>query len=367
MRHLLPSFKITFKPILTLSILLIFSSPTYPQQNSKSIDIICKALHEDSLFKEPIDTIIKKFQDRIISHSSYRNAKQYEGNGLTAIKMKMGNSNDLIKIKPFNVRLFDKFVPDTVLFYFNDKKLYKCALHFTSNSINVTDLYNTIAYRLGNTTNASNNGWSGPYWMDTSSDLTLYHNDKNFDEVRLEFETTENQYVEKPLSEDNHAALENQIKINRDGVGKGTFTMTLTHLENIIKSRTTMKKIEQQFSRWVSYGADNKLGYEYNDATKSMSIPLYQLYYESSIRNKDYIFKIEISKNIKNPIQYFQFTTFLNGYDLAMFKRSLIKNGYFLNENLTEIFHKITFQNRVRNLMITMRENLNGSYTIGIR
>lgn len=52
---------------------------------------------------------------------------------------------------------------------------------------------------------------------------------------------------------------------------------------------------------------------------------------------------------------------------LAQFKKSLSTNNYLINENLTEIFGKQTWQNVTKNLMVTIKANANGTYSIGIR
>lgn len=171
-----------------------------------------------------------------------------------------------------------------------------------------------------------------------------------------------NLQAQKPSSD----YLQNLINEDKQGKGNSTFSLTIGKLETLIKSGTKLKELETQFGEWTSYGSDNKLGFEWDDKTQDHTIPLFQIQYQTTIKNKYYTIGTEVINDLKNKIKYLEVTTELNGMQLAEFKKSLATNGYLINENLTSIFRKQTWQNKAKNLMVTIKAN-SRSYTIGIR
>lgn len=162
-------------------------------------------------------------------------------------------------------------------------------------------------------------------------------------------------------------SLKKQVSENRQGKGKGLFRVSLSTIENVILSHMKTPNLEQEFGSWETYGGLNNVELEYDDKTQDHTLPLFVINYESRTNNHYYKFKIEIERKMNNSIKYFELTTILNGMQLAEFKKSLAKNNYLLNENLTQIFHKLTYQSRSKALMISIKENSDNSYSIGIR
>jgi hypothetical protein len=199
-----------------------------------------------------------------------------------------------------------------------------------------------------------------------------FNNDKNkvvnayLDFITLtppESNIAENQTKERPVLD--YSTFENQIKTDRSGKGNSTFNISIAKLESIFILKTTLKGLEAQLGTWNSYGNLNNVGAEYDDNTKNFTIPLFQIHYETTVKNNGYLIEADVSKSLKNPVKELQITTTLNGYQLAQFKESLHAHGYLLNENLSETLNKLSYNNKARRL-ITIRYNENGSYTIGI-
>ncbi|MBS1771493.1 MAG: hypothetical protein JST82_01445 [Bacteroidetes bacterium] len=165
----------------------------------------------------------------------------------------------------------------------------------------------------------------------------------------------------------NHDKLESQIKVNRNGKGNSAFTLSLAKLENIIKSGTTAKALENQLGVWQSFASDNTVGYDWNDKTKEYDVPRLQLQYSTEVKNRSYVIRAEVPKDLTNNIKYLEIITIMNGMQVAEFKQSLRNNGYLENENLTKTFRKQTWQNKTKHLTITIKENSNDTHTIGIR
>lgn len=378
---LLSSVKITFKPILTLSIILIFTFPTYSQQNSKILSGLKIELKDKNLYLKPIDSILKKFNDKTLIQE--KKVLFADFRKITEAQKPQTAFDESIKVDLSGIKIFDSYTVSGISFYFNKSKLIRCWIQFELpiQSAKVRNSIDSIYNRLNQDFNLGYNGvetnladCSGYRWTDKYAEVDFLTSiSETYLQNGITSKTKPNTVylsIEMFNPTGGNPLLEEQtikIKNDRFGKGNGSFVPSLNKLESIIKSHTPLNLLERQFSQWSSYGAGNNLGYEYNDATNSMSIPLFQLHYESTIRNKSYIFKVEVSRSLKNPISYLEFITTLNGYELAMFKKSLIAKGYFLNENLTQIFHKTTFQNKLKKLMVTIKENSNGDYTIGIR
>ena len=158
-----------------------------------------------------------------------------------------------------------------------------------------------------------------------------------------------------------HDSLEALIKVDKQGKGNGTFS--LSKLTSIVKSKT-LKGLQDQLGTWNSNAADNKLGYEWNDKTKDHDIPNYQVTYESTIAKKFYTIDAEVPVKLEGVIKKLTVTVELNGMELAQFKKSLQNAGYLLNENLTQIYKKQAWQKK-GSPMITIRKNANGTVSIG--
>lgn len=165
----------------------------------------------------------------------------------------------------------------------------------------------------------------------------------------------------------NHDKLEGQIKVNRNGKGNSTFTLSLTKLESLIKSGTTAKALENQLGVWQSFASDNTVGYDWNDKTREYDIPRLQLQYNTEVKKQDYVIRAEVPKDLTNNIKYLEVISTMNGMQVAEFKQSLRNSGYLENENLTKTFRKQTWQNKAKHLTITIKGNTNGTHSIGIR
>lgn len=165
----------------------------------------------------------------------------------------------------------------------------------------------------------------------------------------------------------NHDNIESQIKVNRNGKGNSSFSLSLAKLESIVKKGTTVKALEAQLGTWQSFASDNTVGYDWNDKTREHDIPRLQLQYETVIKNWSYVIRAEVPKDLTNNIKYLEVISTMNGMQVAEFKQSLRNNGYLENENLTKTFRKQTWQNKSKHLTVTIKENRNGTHTIGIR
>lgn len=162
-------------------------------------------------------------------------------------------------------------------------------------------------------------------------------------------------------------SLKNLLAVDKKGKGNSGFNLTLSKLESIIKSGITLNSFENQFADWTSYSSDNDIGYKWDDNTKAHSIPFFQILYRTTIKDRYYIIRVEVVNDLKNKIDYLEIITELNGIKLAEFKKALSSNGYLINENLTSIFKKQTWQHKTKKLMVTIKSNANGTHSIGIR
>lgn len=352
MKTLTPSTKSFIRGLLTTLFSIIFIIPSYSQQNSKFLPIASNALNDHNLFGQQMEAVMEKFRNNIVD-------------GLIEYKVQSGEVDKLIKVIDHGVRVFDQS-PDTILFYFRNKKLYRCAFHFFLTSKNAHDLYTAIAYKFGNTITTADDGWNGPYWRDETSEMTLFYNDKNHDEIRLQFDTTVAKESTTVQVVDNTDLLQAPIKINRSGIGHSTFRLNVPTLERILAAKYTLKSVQNSFGQWYSFGADNSVGFEYNGKTNALDIPLYIVYYESTIGGKGYGFRIEIPHKLSNPIKYFEVIYELNGIQLAQLQKSLSENGYLFNEHLSYILQKRIFQNPKKKYMVSIKSNSNSTYSIGI-
>jgi hypothetical protein len=373
MKTLLSSFKITLKLVLTLSILLIIKSPLYSQQTSKILYLLQDKLKTNNLYFEPLDLVLA--QNVELKFIKYKNVTipYYTNNAESQHHETM--FDDLLKAAPDNLKLFDRYSVDTISYYFKKSKLVKFIYQFEmpgSGRGLSNDSFKSLYIQLNNDfksdkeameTNVA--GYLGYRWADDYVEVNLLAdilmpNAKNNALAYLSiemFNPTFNHLLEKQIA---------QIKVDRSGSGNGTFNISVDKLESIIKLHTTLKSLENQFGKWSSFGNLNNVEFQYDETNKSFSIPIFKIEYESSIKNKGYYFNAEVS-NLNDSVKYFEFTTTLNGIQLAEIKKSLAINNYLLNENLTSIFNKLTYQNRAKKLTISVKENKNNTYTIGVR
>ena len=162
-------------------------------------------------------------------------------------------------------------------------------------------------------------------------------------------------------------SLKNLIKEDRNGKGNSTFKLSLSNLENIIKSRTTLKGLEGHLAEWTSYNSNNDIKFSWDDKTQDHTIPIFKIQYETNMLRKYFVIRTEVTNDLRNRIEYLEVIGELNGMQLAEFKKSLSSNGYLINENLTSIFRKQTWQHKAKDLMVTIKANPNGTCSIGIR
>jgi hypothetical protein len=153
------------------------------------------------------------------------------------------------------------------------------------------------------------------------------------------------------------------IKSNRQGKGSGSFRLTLGFLEAEV-NHVTLKKFELQLGEWTSYGTDNGVEYEYNNKTKDHDLPLFIIDYESKINGMYYTFNSWVPLKVGNYIKEFEVIATINGYQLGLFKKSLQSKGYVINENLSDIFNKQTWENK--NFTVLVSRNPNASCSIKI-
>lgn len=382
MKTLITFFKIACKTILFFLICLDFISPAYSQQNSKIVNSLQGELKDKKLYFELVDSVAKKFeQEKIVIE---RNSILPDFRKVPESRHHETSFENLIKVIPTNLKLFNQYKIDTISFYFIQKKLVKCWYQFDlpTKGYNSRDkAVDSIYSKLNHSFNLGYDGvetniadYRGYRWTDDYAEVNFLtdipippnmivgpsHIDLSKAYLSIEFfkSAERNQLLEKQSQ---------LIKKDRVGQGNNSFTFSINKLENIIKSRSLLKTVEHQFGHWTSYGAFNQVQYEYDDQTNAFTSPLFRLHYESKIGRRNFTFVFELQKNLNNPITYFEVTTILNGLQLAEFKNSLTANNYLLNENLTRILNKLAFQNRAKKSMITIVEKYNGEYTIGIR
>jgi hypothetical protein len=147
----------------------------------------------------------------------------------------------------------------------------------------------------------------------------------------------------------------------------GAFILTISNLENIILVKTTLKQLERQLGKWESIGASNNFAIEWDDKKQEHTIPLFQIQYETSFKERFYSIKTDVSKKLTNEIKYIEVRTFLGGLELAKIKKTLSTKNYLFNEVLTNMHGKQTWQNEAKKLTVTIDYNFDGSYTIGMR
>jgi hypothetical protein len=324
-----------------------------------------------------MDSIIKKFKGNIVYHKKNLNLS----NDPKYLIQPNTNTiyDELITILPTDIIMFHLYRPDTIYFYFKAKRLVKGHYHFiVDRNAAENNIADTLDLKLGQSQAGGDyKGLHYILWDDQYAKLNYvydlaFNNDKNkvvnayLDFITLtppESNIAENQTKERPVLD--YSTFENQIKTDRSGKGNSTFNISIAKLESIFILKTTLKGLEAQLGTWNSYGNLNNVGAEYDDNTKNFTIPLFQIHYETTVKNNGYLIEADVSKSLKNPVKELQITTTLNGYQLAQFKESLHAHGYLLNENLSETLNKLSYNNKARRL-ITIRYNENGSYTIGI-
>ena len=362
------------KTFLTILFVIILSARTYSQQkdNSKILSILSKKLNDNSLYYESMDTIIKKFKDNIIARE--------QNIDLTLDKRRDFKFNDrqhkfedVIVVKAPNIKLLNYYSPDTIYFYFNNQKLNKCTWHFTLNKQNVEILTKGLEKQIGPSGYMGYMEWGGPYWADQDMQLNFFYNDRIDQNLLLEFEfLPKKELIVLPKSK--NEILESQIKIDRHGKGNNTFNLSISKLESIINSHTTLKMLETQLGAWNSDGYENNVSFEYNENTKDFTTPLFEVSYNISIKNQNTSLKAEIKGGLNNPIRLLKITVDFTGMQLAEFKESLHAHGYLLNENLTALYNKLdisstgylSYEKRNRKMVISIKYLSNGSYTIVI-
>ena len=375
------------KTFLTILFVIILNEHTYSQQkeDSKILSFLSGELKDNNLYNEPMDSIIKKFKGNIVNHKKNLNLSD------DPKYLIQPNTNtiydEIITILPTDIVMFHVYRPDTIYFYFKAERLVKGHFHFivdrNAAENNIADI---LDLKLGRSQAGGDyKGLHYILWDDQYNVLpnVIYaklnyvydlavNNDKNkvvnayLDFIMLkppESNIAENQTKERPVLD--YSTFENQIKTDRSGKGNSTFNISIAKLESIVILKTTLKGLEAQLGNWNSYGNLNDIGAEYDDNTKNFTIPLFQIHYETTVKNNGYLIEADVSKSLKNPVKELQITTTLNGYQLAQLKESLHAHGYLLNENLSATLNKLSYNNKARRL-ITIRYNENGSYTIGI-
>jgi len=357
---------------------LLFGQNTF---NSKILDLLNEPLQTNQIYQANYDTILKLTKDENVS---YKSKVVFEGMREN-IEFEKGI---YIKEPSMKFRLFKTFIPRQVAFYFDKNNLRKSVWFFDLKYIEAENMITEISKLV----KRYDDYGARVSWYDNIAELTL-HRDQEASRIKLKllvndssllkyyenlnlhfsleftmFEVQEKQKeIESVRPKTAHEKLESEIKENKHGRGNSTFTLTIAKLESLIKSNTTLQALEKQLGLWESYGMDNHLGYEWDDKTKGHTIPLFQIQYSSSQGKKYYTIRTEVSQKLSNKIKYIEVITILNGMQLAEFKKSLATSGYLINENLTEIFRKQTWQHKAKNLMLTIKANANGTYSIGIR
>ena len=333
-----------------------------------------------NIYYEPIDSIIKKLKGKIVLQE--QNVNFPDTRRVTDAQQHQTAFEYLVKIVPNNLELLGNYQVDTIWLFSNKKKLIKCLYQFKlpANGYMARDkAIDTIYKTLNKGFNLDHTGvetnlfdYGGFVWTDDFAEVDflnkgpLYGTGNDFADdlyrsgsyLLIEFFKP----VEKNVLLEKQTA---QIKADRSGKGNSTFNISIAKLEDIVIFKTTLKGLEAQLGNWNSYGNLNEIGAEYDDNTKNFTIPLFQIHYETTIKNNGYLIEAYVSKNLKNPVKELRITTTLNGYQFAQFKESLHTHGYLLNENLSATLNKLSYNNKAGRL-ITIRYNENGSYTFGI-
>ena len=382
----------TLKVFTTILLFLGQSSIAQQSINSKILTLLNKQIKFDNLYFQPSPSILQRFEHNIVSQESNVHLSledesrfRYSNNRINFEKVVKAVSKDIL--------FFNKFLPDSIFFYFNDNQLNKCVFIFTIKKDENETISKLLTQQLGSSSYSSSGNRGGPYWKDKAMQLNLVldstamtvDRQKSQNKFRsvvygetskpisfdkgsfiLEFEMFEQKEAIEP-QKSKHEILESTIKDNREGKGNGTFVFTLAKLEGIIKSNTSLKQLESHFGEWNSYSSDNHLGYEWDDKTKDHTIPFFQVQYSTTLKNRNITLRTEVSPTLSSRIKYLEVIIVLNGIQLAEFKQSLAKANYLVNENLTSIFKKQTWQNKAKNLIVTIKTNANGTYSIGVR
>jgi hypothetical protein len=148
-------------------------------------------------------------------------------------------------------------------------------------------------------------------------------------------------------------ARENPLLQDREGKGNGSFVLSVHTLEMLIKNRTTIKQLEQVLGTWNTGEYLSTISFEWNEKTHEHDIPNYEVGYKTTVRGKVYTVIAETHGKAPNLIRKMEVVTKLNGMGVAEFRKSLQDNGYLINENLTEMFHKQTWESKATHLTIT--------------
>ena len=123
--------------------------------------------------------------------------------------------------------------------------------------------------------------------------------------------------------------LESQIKKDRIGSGKATFSLSPNFLEFLVKRKLSLNEFENLLGQWSSLASENIVWDEATNRYKSKEYKhsKYEIMftYRTFIRSKKYEFDISILDKISNPLVKLIAITFLSDYEIISFRKALSK------------------------------------------
>lgn len=241
---------------LFLLLIILIGQPSFGQNqlNSKILGVLNHPLNANEIYHANYDTLIELIKgDKI----SYENEVVFEGN--------RGNIHFekaiYINAPDDKYTFLDHYIPFQIAFYFNEKKLQKSVWFFDLKFKKAESIKREISKIIKNYDDYG----GGVTWSDNFASLTLNRGDqasllnmkllvdtsvlKEYADVKMQFsieftmlDIQEKQSeIERQQPKSAYEKIEGQIKEDRKGKGSGTFALTLSKLESIIKSNTTLK------------------------------------------------------------------------------------------------------------------------------
>lgn len=161
-------------------------------------------------------------------------------------------------------------------------------------------------------------------------------------------------------------ARELLTKLPVTGTGKSTFVLSLSHLESVL-AICNITSLQNQFSDWyiITDPFKTNVGWPYNEKTKQRDIPEFKINYMTKVKGKSLLVWAKTPKSLTEKIYEIEISCQIDGMKYAEIKQSVKNAGYLLNEQLTQFFHKETWQHKTKPYTVKLNYN-NGIAFIGL-
>ena len=163
-------------------------------------------------------------------------------------------------------------------------------------------------------------------------------------------------FYEKNLFDKRDEIAKEQLKnLPVTGTGKNTFAISLAQVEKVLMT-SNITSLQNQFAEWflITDDFETNVGWPFNEKTQQRDVPEFKVNYMTKIKGANLLICVKVPKSLSEKIYTIEVSTQMDGLKYAELKQSVKTAGYLLNEQLTQIFHKETYQHKTKPYTITL-------------